>query len=252
MGATRRIGAPITPITNPNQIPGLQARYDATSLTGQTEGGQLTGQWTSTDGEGSPGNLGPPINFRSGSGSTPLYYATTAGKTLNGLPGLWFGGANAIAVSGASGLYTITDAFTEYLVLWPSSTTGTVHATDKWGNSNQGEAVIGFDTGNWMAYAGSELLSGTGVDTNPHVVAVDFSPTVAVIRLDGNVIATGATGTEAISQPGIGGIYDSGSPTFTDFAYTGGIFENLYYSRILNPSEHTQVYQYLKTKWGTP
>lgn len=220
--------ANLTAPTGP-PVAGYTAWYDASQITGQADNTPLN-TWPDLSGNG----------FNMFQQGTPTYYSSTAGKTINGKPAVWFGGGvymfTSVNVVPPGSLFLIAAvaslADVEALV---SSQSGGIELRVNSGKLDalkQGQVDIASSTGSVPL---APFFAGLTYD-GAHVVFYINSATQ-----DSSVAASAVLSTVRLALAGAGA-----DPL------TGPIAEAVLYPSALTGPQISATYGYLKTKWGTP
>ena len=223
----------------PKSIPGLTAWFDASQITGVANGASLA-TWPDESGNG--------YNATQATAAyQPNYYSSTSGKTVNGLPAVWFESApDGMATTSFASLLTI----------------GTVFSVASIGNST-GYVYDGTSSGErWAVGAGllatDEISSfaGVGIGYSDSIYPTPISQWTAtytngastgVLRLNGTTQATGNPGPYSLGGLTIGNRY-----SFSNGISIAPVCEIIVYDSILSSADISKVESYLKSKWGTP
>ena len=230
--AARHILAPKPPaVVAPPPVSGYTAWYDSSQIAGQADNTPLAA-WPDMSGHGY--HLAQPS-----AGARPTFYSSTAGQLVNGKPAVWFTGSNQ-AIN-TSGFPVLAQPFTVLGVVGYSKV-----VSGPW-NSTLGSGVqaILVTTGTSFLYAGANLFGVTTPLGAAHVFTGLFNGPASSIALDNAAVA---------GNPGAGGL----GPTFflggdsSGNYMNGSITEVIVYPSALAVPNVTAVYNYLKTKWGTP
>ncbi len=168
-------------------------------------------------------------------GSRPLYVSAAQ----NGLNVGRFDGSNDYMTASMvlSGAFTLVYAF--------KMVVAGVDKTIAAGNALYSYTQAG-GSANWSAFGSSALNSATVADTNAHVLSIVYNGGSSTIRLDGTQIATGGTGTTAITTGLALGADPSGAkPTNVDH------MQGYLYNSALSVGNQQLVEAFLKARWAT-
>ena len=221
-------------------VAGYTAWFDASQITGQADNTALS-SWPDLSGNGN--------NLSQATGAAqPTYYSSTAGKTVNGKPAVWFDGTDDWM--SAAGSFTFSQA-TVFVVGYPSSA-GTV-------------AMVGSDTANGplefranssdgldvLKQNVANLASSTGTITTgtQHLVAVTIDQTGGAVTF--YIDSTAAESHTGLSFSMGTGDLRVGSQALGEF-WNGPIAELIVYTSVLNSTDVATNRADLKAKWGTP
>lgn len=211
---------------SPADITGLQAWYDASQITGLSNGDPVT-SWLDLSGNGH--------TLAQAGAARPIY--TTAG--INSLPTLDFDGS----------AHNLTNAT---LTLPQPSTTFAVFRTDTPAvqqfviDGGAGTRQTFFLNGAaYLYFAGSVVNAAAGPTANPTVMAANYNGASSGLYENGTLIASGDPGAQSLANFKVG-IESSGASGF----FNGHISEVLHYNKTLDSTERGQVTSYLGTKYG--
>ena len=222
-------------------VPGLSGAYpptdsilwlDASVINGQADGSSLA-VWP--DRSSSHNNMSQATAAKQ-----PTYYSSTAGKTINGLPAVWFDGTDDWM--GCVTFPTTAIPFTLIVTHVYATISGAQYFMIA--NNLAGQAYLVL--GNYHMTNGASF-PGPSADTNLHTVTYVFNGTSSSIAVDNGAPITGSSGTNTMS-----GTLFVGTDNVSGFYLTGAICEYLLWARTLTGTEQTNTYNYLKAKWGTP
>lgn len=212
---------------DPSTVSGLHAWYDATELTGFTDGDPV-GTWPDEENT---------FDLTQSSSSLQPTYKT---GIINSNPILRFDGSDD---------YLDVD-FTQLSEPWQVFCVGTLRISDTsartmWADQDGGDpALFQNGNGNWtLKVGGSSDIENGSTDTNPHVHTVLHNGADTAMRRDGTETATGSA-----SEPLNGfrlarrGIDDLKGPI--------DMGEVLIYDADLSTSDRDSVESYLGDKWG--
>lgn len=222
----------------PASIPGLVAWYDASQISGQADNTALS-SWPDLSGNG--------YNLSQATGvNQPTYYSSTAGKTVNGKPAVWFDGTDDYMQESTS------------LTLQPASFFAVVKMT----TSGAAQAIIGSE-GNgpaeWRLNANKldllrqnvqDLGSSTGTVTDGSLafVATTWSGTAIVFYIN----SATADSTVSVTASMSGGVIELASNTHQAEWANGAFCEIAIYNNVVSSAAITQWHSYASAKWGTP
>lgn len=229
-----RSGVAGAPPFNPNfptTVTGLVAWQDAAQITGQADNTPLSSWPTQVN--------APTWNLQQSGAFRPTYYKTTAGKTVNGQPAVWWSGSQGMFVSPTQSAQA--QPFTQLLVAGVTAASGTQVFYD----SDSGTAALSLSLsgGNWVANAGS-ALTGPAADTSVHLFAVVANGASSQLIVDGNA-TSGALGAN-------GQIYlNLGQSSAGANRLTGVVCEIALYSGVMSGANLTAWHTYSKAKWAT-
>jgi hypothetical protein len=228
--STNTYGASYNP-NLPSTIANLTAWQDAVQITGQSDNTLLSSWPTMVN--------SPTWSFQQSGTFRPTYYSTTAGKTVNGHPAVWFSGAQAMFVTPVQS--SIAQPVTLLCVAGLASTAGTQVIFD----SDSGTAAILLElTGsNWVANAGS-ALTGPAADTNAHLFAIVANGASSQLIVDG-AATNGALGAQSCIYLTTGFNRLGANPM------TGFICELALYTGVMSGTNLTAWHSYSQAKWGT-
>lgn len=226
-------GPTVPPVT------GYTAWYDASQITGQADNTALA-TWPDLSGNGNTLTQSQGINM-------PTYYSSTAGKTVNGKPAVWFNTANSTCVvsSPFASLSTSTIFLVSQVTAVGGGNVGTFYDGLDVSHRNTLSGFVGSD---WGLYAGSAADSGILADGALHAFGAVFNGANSYLNVDGNLSAAINPGV----QPLTGLIVGANVTKDVGYSLTGPICEMIVYPSALSPSQILSVIAYLKTKWGTP
>lgn len=238
LGAHKQSAPPFTPPSISGNVLWLDGA-DTSPTNIQNVSGAVT-QWSDKSGLGNHAT-------QSVTAQRPI----TGTRTVNGRNSIDFNGTNH-GLALPSGLYNITNSANTLIV---------VSQSDNLSAAIQ-RMISGANSGSFLRYG----LSSTGTvfrgnhnpaslmlsvtvtrDTLPHIGMMTRSGTSMVVRQDGSSIS-GTNGADlTLVHLLIGNNINYNSESFD-----GLISEIIIYNRLLNNTEITTVFDYLKTKWGTP
>ena len=219
---------------------GLQAHYDATAITGLSDGDPVA-QWDDESGNGRHITQGTAAN-------RPTYQT----GEINGLPVVRFDGTNdRLTFAGTAGSDEFALPNTAFAVVRNSSasTTGNRHVFAGADGSARNHLLL--EDGDWAIFKGGIIGdSGVSADTDPHYLMAFYNVSAAVnstIRLDGaEIYNAGLDGSEGFRLIHVG-VNAGNSGAF----WEGDIAELLVYSRELTTQEISDTEDYLEAKWFT-
>lgn len=213
-------------------VVGYVAWYDASQISGQSDNSPLA-TWRDLSGNGYDLTQSTPVN-------RPTYYSTTTGKLVNNKPAVWF-------------------------------------PTNVWLQTSspilpQSVFLIGINSGNQDAYFGGvgsttiELRDAGNVLQllNSHVALIVGSVSAVPANVPAFIGCTlNATNSSlyinsATANATAGGasltndLFALGMCASGDLMINGAICELVAYPTVLTAPQITSIYNYLKTKWGTP
>jgi hypothetical protein len=237
---TKATGQVSNVFPNPPPVTGFFAWYDATRITGVTDGTSLV-RWGDVSGN----------RYDATEAVTPPTYHASGPNIINGLPVVTFDGATNLLT--ATTMPAVVQPLTMFAVFKAVSWTIT-------GSSNPvvidspvtGPAVFGdVSAGSvWAIASSTPATSATALDTNLHQFAAQFnSPNSRLLLDNAQIIAPincGANGLVAgvtcigASSVALGGFFH------------GSMGEIIVYNSALSGAQMTSTYNYLKAKWGTP
>jgi hypothetical protein len=230
--ATRSLGL-LPSGFSPPSIPGLTAWYDATKITGLSDGSAL-GTWDDLSGNGQ--NL-----TQSSGGSKPTYYSSTAAKLVNALPAVWFTSPNSYMTTSAFGS-TLADT-TIFIVAGTSSDTSSYYD----GLTSSHRQMLFWGSSALMnLYAGSGAPSTAIWDDYVHCWTAQFNGSSSLLREDGTSELSGANpGSNALDGLTLGTNYAETSSVFLN----GPVCEFIVYTGALTLANIELVEGYLLAKW---
>lgn len=234
---------------------GLQAHYDASTITGVSNGALLS-SWADQSGNGR--------NATSSSAARPTYIA----DGINGLPVVRFGGTQSMSADFAANTFTVdgTTLFAVFRVPTTTTTQGTflsLRATEGVNSgANQSFMFISrYSTGDLLSTFdgtsgdnGTHTITGSYNDNWPHLFAAransgSGSSNNVLQRADGVVqkLQSDAAQQNAVNFISIGSLNDLASTRLI-----GDIAELLVYNRTLSTTEFAENEAYLIQKYAIP
>jgi hypothetical protein len=232
------VAGSITPVGPP--VSGQSAWWDASQITGAADG-SLLASWPDASGNG--------VNLtQATAGSQPTYYSTTPAKLVNGLPAVWFSGAQIMA---AAGLVESAPWSVFYVANNQDNTLG--HSVAIWAVSPAHfsfSLIITGINGHLELNAGTGLLQAYATGIGLHAVSQGVDGGSSFLNTDGTV-TTGNAGSNAI---GAGDSFYVGwvPPVTGTVGWDGPICEMAVYPRLLSTVEQATLRGYAQGKWGTP
>lgn len=227
-------------------VTGYTAWWDATKITGLTDGSTVT-QWNDSSPNGY--NLFPHL-------TGPTYYSTTAAKLVNGNPAVWFS-ASAGYLMLTVPTPAVPQPFSVLAVTKTIRTSGTGVIPGVFGSDNTFVPRLTIDltgTGQYTIAAGSGSVSLAGADNNVHMVigVYDSANTNSKVILDGTTGASGICGTQGIpgGSPHMA-VGASGSEATYD-NLDGPLCEMIVYPFAVTTAQAATLHSYCQAKWGTP
>lgn len=216
----------------------IAARFDAAAIVGLADGAAVA-TWNDSGPNGYNA-------VQATAGKRPTYYSTTAGKTVNGLPAVWF--------SGPSNQYVATPAFTVALTQ-PT----TIFAVGRFTSLSDNAVSMLFDgivsTNRNFLYGntgGQEFFGAAtaspiaaGADLNLHLFSLAYNDTASTYQIDAATPGTGSPSTQGLTGLTLGAAYNGG------FGMTGLICEVIVFSGLLTVAQTAAVQAYLTAKWFT-
>lgn len=228
---TQVAGAAFDPNT-PKNIASNLVWWDASQITGQLDNTALS-TWAVANGNTN-------LNFAQSGTFRPTYYSSTAGKTVNGHPAVWFSGAQVMQPATNTGAHT--QPWTYYVIGGVTATTGTqVFADDFTGTTHNLLEVTG---GSWTASAGTTLTGGAAA-TGVHLFVFVANGATSSLVVD-NVATNGAAGANSLTPFTIGA-NSGGTSNLTGFICEAGVYTNA-----MSGANQTLLHTYAHGKWGTP
>lgn len=231
----------------------LLARYDASQLKGLTDGEAIT-SWPDISGGGWT---------MSGAGTgTITYYDSTAGKTVNGLPAVWFPGSAAGAVGAymatngpiAVNVNNITMAVVAGIATVPaggqSGQCPFFNGNGAVGQNGYGPALMTYSSEDkgWLAGGIAWEPSTLAYDLKVHLLTLQMTSGAAALWVDGTRTSTAYTAPNDPQDYTLLGVHaPSGGPGAVFLP--GPICEaRMYYG--LAAAQISEINQALMTKWG--
>jgi len=221
-------------------VAGYTAWYDATLITGVSDGAHLS-TWNDSSGNGHH------LVSQHTSANQPVYYSTTTAQLINGHPAVWF-------VPGTPGGLTCLDTFSQphpftiIVVCQASSLSG---APVLWcvntGSTSQYQIV---PTTNWrysqIGLGNFDFTFGPSTTTTRFLCAI-FNGASSSLQQDNLLAGAGLTSETWTATLNVGAYNDGASdPWF------GPICEVIVYPSALSAANVTTLQNYLSTKWGSP
>lgn len=224
---------------NPASIPGLIAQFDASQITGIADAAALS-SWIDLSGNGNDMSQGTPAN-------QPTYYSSTAGKTVNGKPAVWFNATSdrmaetlntytlnelTIFFVGASNGYTMVSAAANGGPQFRYNTTANLELV------KAGVASLGVSTGT--------ISTGT-----QHAVAVRYDQPNSSLKfyIDSATADTTLSVNTALSPSALVLGYN---PADNGEWWNGPMCEVLIFDVPLADSDLANLFAYSRAKWATP
>ncbi len=217
--------------------------YDASQITGQADGSALA-SWTDLAGNGATvTQVSAPQN--------PTYYSTTAGKTVNGLPAVWFASASNQYLHQGAPPSAATNTMSLFAVLVGDGTSGAegIFCNRVQGSSSNTTFSYYFNGNQWDggSYTGPAFTTPT---TAYLLSLTQQNPSLNVwkdrVAAAGNPYGSSLGVTPAQRGLGLGSSLQAGE------SLNGAICELLFYDSVLGTTDRQSVENYLRTKWGTP
>jgi Concanavalin A-like lectin/glucanases superfamily len=216
-------------------VAGYMAWYDASQITGQSDNTALA-SWPDMSSNHNNLSQATPAN-------QPTYYSSTAGKTVNGKPAVWFNGTTSNMVSVANAIpqsvFTVAKvgSLTDGEVIYSGNSNGTLELRIINGIVNLIFAEVGI------------ILTGvTSATLSPFFTGFTFDGTNAYVYINSATSDAYTAATHTINNAAILLGEDPGGSQFLN----GPICEMILYPTVLTGPQIASTYTYLKTKWGTP
>lgn len=210
-------------------VSGFVAWYDASKITGQADGTTLA-TWPDLSPSG--------FHLRATGAAQPTYYSSTLGKTVNGLPAVWFDGANNWMQSAVFGA-PLAQPGTVFVVAQPVVLQAS--AVFDGGSTRQTIGIVTLN-GNFYCGAGNTFTDGHS-NINLQLFTAQFNGAASTFTVTGQSNGTSNAGANALPQ-----ITLSGAPAHVAL-WNGPICEVIYYHSALSVSDQQSVNTYLTNKW---
>jgi hypothetical protein len=209
----------------PQTIAGLAGWWDATKITGLSDGATVTTQWTDASGNGR--------HLTAASGT--VTYQT---NELNGQP---------VVQTVAGSLTTasfgpLTQPTTIFYVVRLTTTAGDVSLLDSGPGATDRHLLATFG-GAWSMFAGGSGLTGGTTDTSVHVFCAVFNGASSSVRKDGVSVITGNPGTGGLEGLTVGADVVGGGDASAMFA------EIIAYDALVSSTDRDALEAYLTAKW---
>jgi hypothetical protein len=212
-------------------VPGYFMWLAADAITGQADNTALASWPDGGSGNNAMGQATGALQ--------PTYYKSTAGKTVNGKPAVWFSNANASNMRTTSNAISLPLPVNLYIVAGTSDTAAQydLFSTNGWS--------VGQLTTHYFMQAGNSITGGTP-NTTVHNLSYYFAAVTSTALVDGIATISGSAG-------GNGGAFSvwAGSNYGGTTNWNGPICEVILYTSTLSGANDTATRAYLKTKWGT-
>lgn len=227
--------------------------YDATQITGQADDSALT-TWPDASGNG--------WTMTAAGNGQITYYSSTAGKTVNGHPAVWFPGSAA----GAVGAYMATSApvadsvagITMFVVAGIATTPAGgqsgqcpfFNGNGAVGQNGYGPALMTYsaeDKG-WLAGGIAWESTTQAYDLNIHLLTLQMTPTNALLWIDGTAVTVGYTTPNNPLDYTLLGVHAPSGGTGAVFL-PGPLCEARMYDN-LSAANIASINSALLTKWG--
>jgi hypothetical protein len=216
-----------TGVKSPPPVAGYTAWWDASQITGHADNTSLT-SWADSSGNSH--------NLTTVDGTAPIYYASTAGKTVNGLPAVWFA---------SGGLYTaamtLNQPFTIAAVC-ESTVVGGAYGVVGGNGGNTGLSLI---SGPFRLYAGNTLAATVPGDTNLHAAFGVANGGSSVVQVD-STSTSGNAGSNFLASSSA--VY-LGELSASTYPWSGPICEVLIYPSALSGAQISSLLSYFQAKW---
>lgn len=229
-------------------VGGYLAWYDASQITGVSDGAGLS-SWPDESGNGN--TLTQADSLRQ-----PTYYKTTAGKLVNGLPAVWFNGAQSDAsiIYQSAHISSATSNVTMFVVVQNNDAYpgGGVCPFFNGDGDNSGYGPAWFANQNdygWLVGGIAWEPSTTAPNTSLHVMCLALGSSSATVYIDNTSVGT--VGYSTPSTPGaMAALGKHTTSEASAYCVDGPICEAIFYGSLLSSTDRTSVYNYLNTKWG--
>lgn len=224
---------------SPKNLPGLTAWFDASQITGVANGASLA-TWGDESGNGNDAT-------QSTAGDQPTYYSSTAGKTVNGLPSVWWTNSSVHMATAAFSAALSTGTIFAVLQFPPSSTLAYAYdgisGTNRWALGNLQASPVAIEI-----YQGGTVVAGpTSWSGFNQFTAFYTGGASSFLRMNGTSYTAGNAGSATLTGLMLGARYDASSNDYPD-----AICEIILCSGILSAANYQATEAYLKSKWGTP
>lgn len=222
---------------SPKDIAGLTAWFDASQITGVADGASLA-TWPDSSGNGNDATQGTAAD-------QPTYYKSTAGKTINGLPAVWWTSATD---SLATAAFEIPLSVGTVFVVGEVPDNGQVPSLVD-GISSTNRWVVGTTANSaYCIYAGGNIIGAVPNNGAIHQFTGLFAgAATSYFRMDGIEQASGSAGTDTLTGITLGNGPGAELDLYPDF-----LCEIIHYDSILSSTDISKVESYLKSKWATP
>jgi hypothetical protein len=204
----------------------LKAWWDASRITGLANGAALS-TWADLSGGGFNLTQATPAN-------QPLYYSSTAGKTVNGRPAVWFDGNQAYVANSA--LTQAAGSTWSVMVVFQDLTHTTPFIVYRTSIANYFGSPASH---NWIVYT----TQFGAADDNLHMAVVRYAPSASAADLDG---------THYLLSPDPNADADRFWLGFSASSLNGPVCECTYYTGRLTDADVVNLRAYCQSKWGTP
>ena len=212
--------------SNPPGSP--SAWYDATKITGVSDGGNMA---TWSDSSGNDWTM-------TASANDPVYRKTGV-NLINGLPVVQF--STAISYTGLVSALSLAQPFAGGLVFRGSSQTSACLI-----DSNTNEyCIIGTDGGDWAYYPGGGWSTDGAADSSVHMFTFVINGSSSLLRKDGASAITGGSGTTTMAAVSLG--FQIGGVN----GLSGVMGEVVLYSGTATTAFLESLESYFAAKWGT-
>jgi len=205
----------------------LHARYDATKLL--LNDGDTVSTWSDQTGNGHDLTAGEAPTFKT--------------SIINGNPVVRFDGIDEYLSTSFGTLPQPNHIFMVIKKQTNGSDTSLRFIAYGLSSGNRHAPYVNGGTWRFTAEVGTAIVSGVGIDTNPHINATLGNGTSSTLRLDGSQIASGDAGADDLTGLKVG--TRNSEIQFGDF----DIGEILVYGQDKSGIQ-TDVEQYLSDKWG--
>lgn len=222
-------------------VSGYAAWWDPSQITGVADGAALT-EFPDLSGNGNNWVQNTTVD-------KPTFYKSTSGKLINGLPAVWFSGAQFMQNTGP--IYSNGNT---YFLVGSGFTGSSEYVTGSSNAYGSGPAFIfGFTSGELQYY--SQLASGDTADEQTFGTPGGNAWVAAWAQTDGSVLqgyynssgqvfsVTPHNAANGLTNEFLGAA--QGSSNFAN----GGIGEGIIYTSVLSPTQIASVMAYLTAKW---
>jgi hypothetical protein len=176
-------------------------------------------------------------------GDQPTFYKSTTAKLINGLPAVWFSGAQYMV---NTTIPTTSQPVTMVVVgIYTSSFSGTpVMLAD--GSAAHAVELAAGATPTLEMYAGTVLGGGTPVLGDLYLQIGVFNGSSSLLRVNGTALESGAAGSNAFT----GGVVVGASASIAQFL-TGAISHVIIFPYALNVLQCEAIEAFMANHWGT-